>query len=240
MELNATKCKHMRFFRSNFVHVNFLLGGQPLELVNSFLDLGVMLDAKLSFIPHINMMVNKARGVLAFIKRWAKEFIDPYVTKILYTSLVRPILEYGSIVWDPIYNVHIDHIESIQKQFLLFCLRNLHWNPALNLPPYHQRLALIKLPTLKSRRTMLNVSFLMNIINGSVQSDFLLNNISFNVPHRPTRYFHPLAIKTFRTNYANADPLRRICVNFNELYQFIDYSLSLNVIKRNIIICLNC
>jgi len=32
-------------------------------------DLGVHTDPKLKFSDHINIMVNKARGVLAFIKR---------------------------------------------------------------------------------------------------------------------------------------------------------------------------
>lgn len=239
MELNMNKCKYMRFSRRNFTAVNYSLGGHQLEQVDVFLDLGILLDAKLSFTSHINMMVNKARGVLAFIKRWAKEFTDPYITKQLYTSLVRPILEYGSIIWDPQYNIHIDHIESIQKQFLLFCLRSLPWNPAANLPSYPSRLALIKLPTLESRRTMLNVSFLLNLIYGDVCSEFILRNISFNVPQRPTRYYQPLSIPYFRTNYANADPLRRICNNFNDLYQYIDFSLNVNVIKSNIILFLN-
>ena len=227
MELNTNKCKHMRFYRKNAFDVNFLLGGQPLELVHSFLDLGIMLDAKLSFIPHINMTINKARGVLAFIKRWAKEFYDPYITKTLYTSLVRPILEYGSVVWDPFYNIHIDHIESIQKQFLIFCLRSLHWSSSVVLPPYTSRLALIKLPTLRSRRIMLNVTFLLNLIKGNVDSEFLLKNILFNVPIRPSRNYQPIQIKFFCTNYANADSLRRICATFNELYQFIDYAQDL-------------
>lgn len=239
MELNMKKCKYMRFWRRNCITVNYFLGGQQLELVHSFMDLGILLDVKLSFISHINMTVNKARGVLAFIKRWAKEFIDPYITKQLYTSLVRPILEYGSIIWDPLYNVHIDNIESIQKQFLIFCLRSLPWNPATNLPSYQSRLKLIKLPTLKSRRTMLNVTFLLNVINGDVCSEFILRNIVFNIPQRQTRYFQPLSIPYFRSNYANADPLRRICVNLNDLYQYIDWSLNINVIKRNIVIFLN-
>lgn len=184
------------------------------------------------------MTANKARGVLGFIKRWAKEFTDPYITKQLYMSLVRPILEYGSIIWDPVYKIHIESIESVQKQFLLFCLRGLPWNP-LNLPSYIGRLALIKLPTLKSRRTMLNVSFLVNLINGDICSDFLISNVTFNVPVRCTRYFHPISITFFRSNYANADPLRRICCEFNKLYQFIDFSVNTNVIKSNIIIALN-
>ena len=38
------------------------------------------------------MTIGKAPAVLGFVKRWAREFIDPYTTKLLYISLVRPIL----------------------------------------------------------------------------------------------------------------------------------------------------
>lgn len=239
MDLNLEKCKHMRFSRKVFALVPFNLGAHQLEPVNFFNDLGILLDTRLSFVSHINSISNKARGVLAFIKRWGKEFTDPYVLKQLYTSVVRPILEYGSIIWDPQYNVHADKIESIQKQFLLFCLRYLHWNPAVNLPAYTSRLALIKLPTLKSRRTMLNVSFVINLINGDVSSEFLLSNISFNIPQRSTRNYTPLFLKFVRENYADADPFRRVCHDFNQLYTLIDFSLNLNRIKRNVIIFLN-
>lgn len=239
MDLNLLKCKCMRFSRKTLSLFNYFLGGHQLDIVDNFLDLGILLDVKLSFIPHIHMTVNKARGVLAFIKRWSKEFTDPYITKKLYTSLVRPILEYGSIIWDPLYNVHINYIESVQKQFLIFCLRGLPWNSDVNLPSYNSRLMLIRLPTLKSRRTMLNVSFLFNVINGKVFAEFLLNNITFNVPQRPTRNFRPLFLQFFRSNYANADPLRRISKDFNDLYECIDFSLSSNVIKSRIIIYLN-
>jgi len=42
--------------------------------------------------------VIKAMSVLGFIKRWSKEFDDPYTTKLLFISLVRPILKYSSSV----------------------------------------------------------------------------------------------------------------------------------------------
>lgn len=239
MELNLKKCKHMHFSRLYDAVGFYSLGGHQLELVDVFLDLGVLLDAKLTFVQHITMTVNKARGVLAFIKRWAKEFTDPVITKRLFTSLVRPILEYGSIIWDPFYNVHNNRIESVQKQFLLFCLRYLYRNNALNLPSYSTRLSKIKLPTLESRRKMLNVSFIINLINGDVCSEFLLQNLSINVPQRLLRNYDPLHVRAYRTNYANADPLRRLCVNFNELYNFIDFSTNVHIIKRNIILFLN-
>jgi len=56
----------------------------------------VLLDPRLRFADHISSMVNKVRGALCFIKRWSKEFDDPYVTQNLLISHVHPILEYGS------------------------------------------------------------------------------------------------------------------------------------------------
>jgi len=84
------------------------------------------MDPKLKFSNHITTMVNKARGVLAFIKRWSKKFDDPYVTKTLFISLVRPILEYCAPVRSPQNGVHIDRIESVQKNFYIFALRGLN------------------------------------------------------------------------------------------------------------------
>ena len=220
MELNLKKCKVLRFVRNKPIAANYFLGDYQVDMVDTFLDLGILFDSKLNFNSHITSIINKARGTLGYIKRWSKEFNDPYIAKTLYTSLVRPILEYGSIIWDPIYQTYSNAIESVQKQFLLFCLRGLHFNP-LNLPSYSARLALIKLPTLKSRRTMLNVSFILNVINGNICSGFLINEILFNIPQRPSRNFLPLSVKFFRSNYANADPLRRMCNTFYQLYSFI-------------------
>lgn len=238
MELNHKKCKCMSFFRGRNLSVKYILNGYSLDNLNIISDLGILLDSKLNFIQHISSTVAKARGLLGFIKRWAKEFSDPYITKQLYTSLVRPVLEYGSIIWDPTYMVHINSIESVQKQFLLFGLRGLRWNP-LDLPPYTSRLALIKLPTLKSRRTMLNVTFVLNLLKGNVCSEFLISNIFINVPSRFTRHYYPLAVKVFRVNYANSEPLLRICKQFNKLYNHIDYSLNVDSVKSSLIVFLN-
>lgn len=239
MELNFKKCKHMVFSRTNDYPSNFSMGAFQLERVNSFLDLGILLDPKLNFNTHITTMVNKAYGVFYFIKRWAKEFTDPYITKGLFTSLVRPILEYGSVVWDPQYNHYVNLIESVQKQFVLFCLGDLRWNPAIALPPYSNRLSLIKLPSLSSRRKMLNSCTIFKIINGDVRSTFLLARIAINVPLRPSRNFSPIYLSFQRSNYASFDPLRRMCSDFNDLYEFIDFSRVLPSMKSNMIAYLN-
>lgn len=238
MELNIKKCNHMSFFRIRKFESIYYINDSTLLKVHNINDLGVLLDHRLNFRDHITLTVNKAMGVLGFMKRWSKEFSDPYITKQLYTSLVRPILEYGSIIWDPCYSIHISSIESVQKQFLIFCLRGLGWNSYV-LPSYVNRLGLIKLPTLKSRRVMLSISFLLGLIRGDVDSEFLLGRINFCVPTRPTRNFQLLNLKYYRSVYANNDCFRRICENFNKCYHIINISESNDVVKRKIILHLN-
>jgi len=122
------KCYVMTFYRGTPTFMSYSLQNMSLERIYSVNDLGVLLDPKLKFDSHITSNENKATSVLWFIKRWSKEFDDPYTTKMFFTSLVRPNLEYCSSVRSPQYQVHIDRIESVQKQFLLFALRGLNWD----------------------------------------------------------------------------------------------------------------
>jgi len=93
-----------------------------LDRIYSVINLGVLLDPKLKFDWHITSTVNKAMSVLGFIKRWSKEFDDPYSTKLLFTSLVRPNLENCSSVWSPQYQVHIDRNRVRTETISSFCL----------------------------------------------------------------------------------------------------------------------
>lgn len=123
-------------------------------------------------------------------------------------------------------------IESTQNQFLLFILRGFYPNPFIYIPPYRTKLLELNLPTLKSSRTMSNVTFLIYLIIGSICLELLLNNSYFNVPHRPKNYYQPLKIRYFQQNYANVESFRQICVNFNDLYNTIDTTLYGNTICR--------
>ena len=126
MRLNLGKFKCMSFFRRPRSISSYSLIGSRLEFVNSFVDLGILMDPKLNFINHINATISKARSSLRFVKRWCKEFNAPFTTKTLFVSLVRPVLEFGCVIWTPFSESHIMHLESVQKQFLLFALK--HFN----------------------------------------------------------------------------------------------------------------
>jgi len=72
--------------------------GTPLFRVCSLKDLWVVLDPKHRFHKHVEAIMKKALSVLGCVKRWAKKFNVLYSTKLLYTSLVRPISESASVV----------------------------------------------------------------------------------------------------------------------------------------------
>jgi hypothetical protein len=67
-----------------------MLARAVLDRVSSINDLGVIMDEKMNFSEHVDVMVGKTFAILRFIRRLS-----------LYTSLVRPKLEYESCVWSP-------------------------------------------------------------------------------------------------------------------------------------------
>ena len=126
-------------------------------------------------------------------------------------------------------------LESVQKQFLIFALRGLGWNQSLLLPPYTSRLKLISLPTLESRRTMLGISFIHNVLKGEISSHNLLSMLNQNIPRRHLRNFELLHISTRKTNYACFDPFRTMCLDYNKFYNQIDISDSSAALKNKIL-----
>jgi hypothetical protein len=72
----------------------------------------------LIFSKHVTYTCNKALRAQGFLKSNFNEFQNIACSKILYISLIRSILEYGSIVWSPYTACDIKKIESIQHRFL--------------------------------------------------------------------------------------------------------------------------
>ena len=128
MVLNVSKCNIISFSRKKLtINTEYCIEIEALKRVTKINDLGVIMDTKVDFNCHIETLTNNCRRTLASMMRRAKEFSDPYVTKALYCSLVRSKLEYASVVWNMIGITNSAKIESIQKQFLLFAIRNLDW-----------------------------------------------------------------------------------------------------------------
>ena len=71
-------------------------------------DLGIMFSRNFKFKSNIYKMVQKANKVLEVINRTFK-YLDPNIMRLLYTSLVRPHLDYhieGNIGGLQLWRIH--------------------------------------------------------------------------------------------------------------------------------------
>lgn len=69
----------------------------------------------LSWADHVNYTVRKAWKALHFIMRILRKG-NSNTKRLAYTSLVRPILEYGSACWDPYREGQIRELDRVQKK----------------------------------------------------------------------------------------------------------------------------
>ena len=129
----------------NIQHAHrYTLNDYELEHVFDQNNLGVTIDSDLKFDVHIAKKIQKSNTMLGLIKR-SFTYMDSNLFKTLYTSYVRPRLEYGSIIWSPFLMKNIKAIENIQRRAtkLVATLKHL---------PYEDRLKRLDLPTLTFRR----------------------------------------------------------------------------------------
>ena len=98
---------------------SFSVSQSPLERVSSFRYLGILFSSSLLWSPHISFLCNKSRKILSLLFRHFSPHSSLSTIIRLYLSLVRPILEYCSIIWDPSSSTLSHSLESIQ----LFALK---------------------------------------------------------------------------------------------------------------------
>ena len=101
LRLNSTKCKVMlitrRRTKGNQMPI-LKLYGQPLERVFEYKYLGVVLSVNLSWTPHIDKILAKTRKIIGMLYRQFYQWSDSKVLIKLYTTMVRPHLEYAAPV----------------------------------------------------------------------------------------------------------------------------------------------
>ena len=78
-------------------------------------DLGVILDAKLKFEEHISVKVKKANAIAGLIRR-TFSYLDGSLFKKLFTTFVRPHLEYEQVIWAPHLKKYITILENMQRR----------------------------------------------------------------------------------------------------------------------------
>lgn len=215
LQFNNDKCHSMSFSRNrSIISYTYAINGSTLESVSMKKDLGVILTPKLNYHPHIEAMCCKSLKTLGFVLRLTKEFKLSASLKSIYCSLVRSLLEYASVLWDPCTAVDSSLIERVQRRFL----NSAAFTLKINHPPHDYQPVMHKLDlvSLADRRVEANLLFLRKLIDGYIDAPSLLSQISFKVPSRPTRSSAPFAITAHNTNYGRNQPIDRMMRLGNE------------------------
>ena len=97
-----------------------VLGGETIKPVSSFKYLGVTLDSGLSFTPHFIDLKQRCARRLNLMKSLAGRNWggDRSTLLKMYTSLIRPILDYNAFIFDEISSSEIKTLQTIQNHAL--------------------------------------------------------------------------------------------------------------------------
>ena len=235
MSLNVNKCNYISFCRRKSpICFDYGINDEKIIKQRVVKDLGILMDEKLTMQEHIDASVRRARRCLGFVKRQAKQFDDPYVTKSLYCALVRPILEYGCIIWDPYTKQQITELESVQKQFLIFALKGLGWNDGYRLPPYRDRLMLLGMKELAQRRKILSAVFMYKLVKNIMNVPVLREKLIVNSSRYETRNRPNFMLPLHSTNYGKNEPFSKLIKIFNEYEELYNNSNSVVSFKTKI------
>lgn len=221
MELNISKCHLVFFSRSNIIHTySYTINGTRLVEVNRVCDLGVITTSTLSPYDHLAHISSRASSLLGFIFRVTKDFRSPATLVILYKSLIRPVLEYCSVIWSPYQSGHVDMLDQIQRRFVRILGMKAGYR-FLDVPMAGLE-ALYDLQPLPDRRTANDLIFLYKIVNGIIDCPELLSDIDFLVP-RNTRYKSIFSMRVQPTNYAHHHGTSRLLRTGSKSSQSLDF-----------------
>jgi hypothetical protein len=115
-----------------------------IEIIDKKKDLGINFTSNLKFDEHIGLTLNKVNSHIGLLKR---NFIhmDKKQFLLLYKGLIKPITDYGNIIYYPVTKKNKQLVENTQR----IATRII---PELRVLTYKQRLRALNLPTLDYRR----------------------------------------------------------------------------------------
>ncbi|KAL1446594.1 hypothetical protein WDU94_006599 [Cyamophila willieti] len=133
--------------RTKNIHPPLTLNGYLLEYKTSQRLLGLHLDAHLTFRVHIELTKAKAIQALNSIKMLnnKKYGVNRSILTRIYKTCIRPILDYGSSIYDSASETNLQKIEVVQNLALRLISGALRSSPVVSLradsgiPPLHMR-----------------------------------------------------------------------------------------------------
>ncbi|GMS92836.1 hypothetical protein PENTCL1PPCAC_15011, partial [Pristionchus entomophagus] len=128
--------------------------------------LGIIMSPSIKFTDHVSKVVSKARAKINIMFKCFFS-LDPYLYCRAFTTFIRPILEYGSVVWSPHTIILANQIEDVQRNFT----RRLFARCQIPYSLYPDRLSHLSLQTLEHRRMISDLLFIHKSVHGFYSYD---------------------------------------------------------------------
>ena len=160
VQFNPTKTKYMIFSKKTIrpVYPTLHIGNTQVEEVSKHKQLGITFSNTMTWEHHVSDICKRAGSRVDAIRRLPSS-ITPFSRLHIYTTFVRPLLEYGSVLFDNCIITLSDQLENIQRQAALAITRAYQHTSHTNL------LLELGLQTLHQRRTNSKLILLFKIKN---------------------------------------------------------------------------
>lgn len=222
LDLNIKKCAVMSFSRSQVrTPTDYKLNNQQIQEVEEIKDLGITIDNKLTFNKHIERITLKAYRILGLITRTGRDFSNTYSLISLFSAMVLPILEYGTVIWSPFTDTSINKLERVQHKFCKNLLYRNRTRMGINSTEDVRRV--YKINDLVARRKVADLTFFFKSFNGQIDAPDVRS--SFELIPTGQNLRHTRILKTTKTNksYVINGPKDRISNLVNILHKDIDF-----------------
>lgn len=161
LSLSASKSSVVVFSRKRIVpDVAIKLNNQVIPVFKEVKFLGVILDSKLSGIPHLNYIIKKCEKGLNVLRCLAGVWwgAHPFSLKLVYNAIIRSHFDYGSFLLEPCNKRALGKLDKVQYR----CLRVIIG--AMKSSPTNALQVECSDPPLKFRRQYLSDRFFFNIV----------------------------------------------------------------------------
>lgn len=166
LKLNVKKCHTLQLGRKNH-GFKYTLDGDLLESQNSVRDLGIYLTKDLKWSLHLKTITNKANTRLFLLFKSIQSCDSKFLVKMYY-AYIRPLLDYGSPIFNSSSKQNCLLIEKVQKRFTRFVFSRCYkyvYNP---MPPYLERLKILGMESLESRRLKTDLFFFQKLLTNEI------------------------------------------------------------------------
>jgi hypothetical protein len=130
--VNAGKCKSISFCRNmRTIEFVYSINGTACERADEIKDLGVIMNGRMSFLPHIEAIIFKLSRIPGFIKRISREFHDPYTRvshqkhQVRFSWGLSAIRKLPTPIKLPHQSVHSQRLEQVQHNFIRYAVGRL-------------------------------------------------------------------------------------------------------------------